>query len=329
MPYRLIPPGQRGNRFWAARGSVGGRRIEISTRQRSKADAERVALQLFAKFDKMSRPARHDDATFGEAAALYRACRALSHAEDWRLRRIEIHLAHMRLTHMTPAVIDRFGLDLYPKPGQSASRNRNVRTPIRTVLRLAVREGWIDPVAVKKERETVPLMPAPTTDQVQRLIAGAEGPLRLLLVWIFGHGQRISMALLLDWVQVDLEAATFRFEDTKIRAWRIAPIHAAALSALQDIPPSNRQGFVFPWRTRWAVYTHLDRLAQATGVRFRPHQARRAFARTLARLGVPTHTAQEAGGWQDSRSIARYIGSDPERARDAVNRIPLPGRPSG
>jgi hypothetical protein len=54
MPYVLIPPRVRGNRYWVARGSAGGRRIEISTKAGNKPDAERYAREFFARAEKVN-----------------------------------------------------------------------------------------------------------------------------------------------------------------------------------------------------------------------------------------------------------------------------------
>jgi integrase len=324
MPYVLIPPRVRGNRYWVARGSAGGRRIEISTKAGNKADADRYARQFFARADAVSQTGRRAEATFSNALRIYREGKSVSAAEAWRLSRLERVIGSVRLMHLTSPIIDRVARDFYPLEHQAASRNRNVRTPIASVMHYAAEAGWIEYRKNKNEKEIVPLMPAPSEDEIARLIGAAEPELRRLLIWIFAHGQRISHALALEWSRVNLARAEFSFLDTKRKVWRTVPIHAQALIVLTEVPATKRKGQVFKWRSRWGVYRQLDRLTKETGIRFRPHAARRAFARKLERAGVPTLSTSEAGGWQDVRSVKRYVGTDPDRLRATIDRNELP-----
>jgi len=330
MAYRLIPPQSRkGNRFWTVRGTFQGRRFEASTGKLEKAEAEKWAVQFVSDVAKRGMSGRSPDMTLAEVFAHFADTKFLAAAEQWRFERLMARFGQYRLAAIDPPTIERFGKEMYPRAEQAASRNRNVATPIASLLHFAAKKKWTEHVVVPKEKEIERNMPAPTEDEMERLISAADGGLRFLLIWLAFHGQRIGHALALEWSHIDLEARVFRYLDTKAKAERELPIHRLALAGLSAVPVAARKGRVFPYRSRWAVYKDLRKLEVKTGIRFRPHDARRGFARTLEAKGVPTHTTREAGGWKDLRSVGRYIGKSIERVRAATAVIDFGGGSKG
>src|SRR5438309_925486 len=78
MPLRLIPPGKRkGNRWYLVRGAIDGRDIEVSTKTRDRAAAERFRKDLERELIARRRPRPGEAMTFATAASLYAEFRGL------------------------------------------------------------------------------------------------------------------------------------------------------------------------------------------------------------------------------------------------------------
>jgi integrase len=153
------------------------------------------------------------------------------------------------------------------------------------------------------------------------LIAVADGKMRLLLVFLFAQGWRISDTLRLTWQDIDLAEATVRYHVSKTDQRLTMPLHLAVLNMLRDDPANI--GRVFPWRNRAALYRDLRPLCRAAGVAFTPHCARQSFATWLGADGASTKEIMEAGAWRDYRSVLRYTSVDEKRVRVTVNRIKI------
>ena len=323
MPLALVPPGRRGNKFWYVRGTINGQRIEASTHATDQRAAQAFANRLIAETLNLSTAAPAGDIRFDEVCKAYIDARAPSKSEVWRLARVMAHFGPRRIADITPASIAQFARSVYPGAQQAASRNRNILTVTSTILHFAADQGWVKWLRLKREKEVKPIMPSPSVEEMQTLINTAEGDMKFLLTWLMCTGMRISHVLSIDWSRIDLRKGVFQFFDSKGKQWLTLPIHDSMMPYLEKIPAAARRGRVFQWRYRWAIYPKLDELHRKTGIKFRPHGARRALARTLEQAGVPTHTTQEAGGWKDSRSVSRYIGQDVERIREATRNIKI------
>jgi integrase len=156
-------------------------------------------------------------------------------------------------------------------------------------------------------------------EDAARLIAAADGKLKLLLVFLFSQGWRISDALRLRWQDIDLSEATVQYHISKTDDWQTMPLHLAVLDMLRAEGPGV--GYIFPWRDRDGAYRALKPLRQKTGIYFTPHMARHSFGTWLngERASIPE--IMEAGAWRDHRSVLRYVGIDQPRVRATINKI--------
>ena len=80
-----------------------------------------------------------------------------------------------------------------------------------------------------------------------RLIAAADGKLKLLLVFLFSQGWRIGDALRLQWADINLNEATVWYRISKTDEAMPMPLNLSLLDMLRD-EPQPRVGRVFPWR---------------------------------------------------------------------------------
>jgi integrase len=101
------------------------------------------------------------------------------------------------------------------------------------------------------------------------LIAAVDGKLKLLLVFLFSQGWRITDVLRLTWRDVDLSDASIRYHISKTDEWATVPLHLAVLDMLRTEEPGV--GYIFPWRDRTNAYRALKPLCQKIGIYFTPH----------------------------------------------------------
>ena len=87
MALELIPPGKRKNNpFFLVRGTLGGRSIEVSTKTRDEAAAQRFKAKLEIKLVKDRLPGPGETVSFRRAAELYFASKALPVADERRIQ---------------------------------------------------------------------------------------------------------------------------------------------------------------------------------------------------------------------------------------------------
>lgn len=242
------------------------------------------------------------------------------------------------------AVARATGRQAYPPPS-AGTINREVTTPLRAIVHFAARQGWrgwTPLAAVRRPEGEVPSRqrPAARDDDVARLlsaIAAASAQIRplesgrqkasdrrrgtlnalyALILLVHERGYRIGEWLRWDWETIDLAAGRARILLSKPDRWadfEISPEAVAALAAL-DARPAGR---VFPWHGRSAVYGAVDAIAPE-GIRWRPHDSRRAVVTAVLRnTGDPT-VARDYVGHASVKTTLRYSVVDPGEVRPQV-----------
>lgn len=321
MPISLYAPGTRkGNRAYIARVTIGGRRAEIST-----GTTDRQAALAFAReFERRlaeDRPPRPGDAvTFSRAADAYLAYRDPLPAEQKRVRLVRAILGNRIVGELRQADLVDAARRLKPRAAP-ATLNREIMRPAAAVLHYAARNGWCDWLRIELFREPRARTRAISIEAAAALVAAADDDdLRLLLIWLFRQGDRISDVLRVRWSDIDLGAATVKLRVSKTDRWRTAPLHYELVAVLGN--RVDKAGRVFRWETKSGVYKPLRALCAQVGVKMTPHMARHSMATWMAAAGVNLRTIMAAGGWSDVKSVVRYAASDVEEVRAAGEQLP-------
>jgi integrase len=326
--FSLFPPGKRrGYKFWLAVVRVGRESFEIRTGETTKAAAERAARAAGKRLvdelvAEQSRPLKAGAVvTFREAADAYLAYRENPKVDVQRLARICVQLGQMPISEISGSDLIAAANALMPD-AKAASKNREVVRPAATVLHYAADNGTIEWVRVKQFKEARPATRAVSTDIASVLIANADDPdLKLLLIWLFHQGNRISEALSVTWDDIDLPAATVRVCISKNNLlWRTVTLHPPVVVALGNVV--DQTGPVFRWKTKSGVYKPLRALCAKLGIYFTPHMARHSMATWANAAGIPLRTIMDMGNWLDHKSVIRYTGSDIETVRAASLKMP-------
>lgn len=326
MPLTLCPPGSRkGNRFWIARGTVCGRRVEVSTGTTDKIAAKRFAVEAEREIEREIAESRVPSpgavVTFAKAARHFEAFRwpgGTPKDDARRLAGLVREIGQKPVGDIVQADLVAAAEALKPI-GSPATRNREVITPASAVLHYAADNGWCLWKRIKRHREPKPKTRAVDFDTAAALIGAADGKQRLLLLWLFKQGDRISDALSITWEMIDLTAGTVSHRQGKTENDRVAPLDDELVVALANEPGKN--GRLFPWRTKSGVYKWLRPLAKGLGITFTPHMARHSVGTWFSAEGAGLRTIMEKLGHSDAKSSLRYQAGDIEVVRQVQNRL--------
>ena len=327
MSFTLLDPGTRkGNKYWIARVTVDGRRHEVATQTTNKAAARRFAEGIERKL-LVSRPPRPGEAvTFRRAVELYCEYRGIDLddrrlPDARRLRALNAVLGNKALADIRQPALVEVANQL--ADGRApATRNREVIRPAAAVLHYASESGYCEWLRVKTFKEAPPVTRAVTQDvAVQLLAAEPDDRKRLLLLWLFRQGTRITQTLSVTWDNISLAEQTFRFYDKKAGKWQTLGLHPEVFEELTCIPQAQRHGRLWPWEHRTSVYSWLQPLATEIGVHFTPHMARHSLGTWLNASGAGLKTIMAALGHTDPKSSLRYQAADIETVRVATLKL--------
>ncbi|MGO9236656.1 MAG: tyrosine-type recombinase/integrase [Methylocella sp.] len=308
---------QRGA-FWYVRGTIRGRTVYASTKERDKASARRFREALetrLARLDGDERPA----ASFAQAAEIYVRTRT-DMSLHWRLdiERLCAAIGELPLGEIRQHVLVDAANQLLPH-GQAATKNSHVIAPAAAILHYAAENELCPHIKVRRLKEKKSTRRPVRKDDAVKLLDAATGDLRLLLIFLFHQGWRIGDTLRLTWRDIDLDAKIVTYRISKTDDCLDVPLADVVADAFESRP--NRVGRVFPWRDLKSVYRALQPLCEAAGVAFTPHRARHSFATWQAAEGASLKEIMEAGVWRDYRSVLRYAQVDIPRVRATMNRI--------
>lgn len=288
MPLKLIKRGD----IWYVRGTVRGRRIceTAGTSERQLADALRAKreAELF------------EAAIFGERAVISFRRAALNYLDfEPRSQRTKDYVGDlidyfgdMRLGKIDQTEADRAVEKIVGFDAAPATKVRVVYTPLTAILTHAAHRGWCAPPDFETPKPPQGKTRWLTPADAEVLIAGAAPHLKPLLTFYLCTGARVSEALDLNWIDVDLAAGRAVFRHTKNERNRVAALPPAAVAALAALP--HRDGCVFR-RDDGEPYTDRKRL-EGGQIKTAFHTACRNAQLTRAAIGPDGEPALDADG---------------------------------
>jgi integrase len=325
MPLHLVKPGERikrvggkdyPNRFYLVRGEIGGRSVEVSTKTTNKSSAEVFKAALEIKLLSQDPPDAGADVTFKEAADAYKAWKNPSGTQLAGLDKLlKTSLAQMRVRKIRH-------IDLVTTANQNpnhsaATKNRMVMRPAAAVLHYAAQNRWCEWLRIPLFKEKKPETRAVSQEQAECVIANAPGAEeRLLLLWLFKMGTRITDTLNVENARINRERRYVEMYVSKTDTWRTFPIDEEVWAEYVNFTPKGEK-YLFRWRSRSSVYRWWNRLCKQLGLYVTPHMGRHSMATWLVDGGADIKTLMEAGGWDDVKSVLRYIKSGVDRVRAA------------
>jgi integrase len=303
MPIKLLAPNKY-TPFYRGRGTYLGQFVNRSTKARKRA----IALKVIANWERdieRGEFAVKGEPTFASAAAAY-----MRAGGDRRfLKRLLEHFGDMVLGNIKQSTIEEAAIRLYPV-GTAATRNRQVYTPISSILRHAgVHLSIRRPKGSVGKVQTGWLWP----EQAEAIFAEAEKldpEFRALLVTLCYTGMRLSEALNLTWNDVRLTDGFAYVPDTKTGEPRAVFLPAVAVAALANVARRG-DGQLFRFAKSGHLYSMLRAAAFRASVSLPERSAFHLFRHTYATwmrryAGADSQALIATGAWKDRKSVDRY-----------------------
>lgn len=322
MPLKLIPPGKRkGYPFYIIRGRFLKQDVEVWTKTTDEMVAERHRSNIERRILDCGVPAPEAVVGFHKAADLYVIAKDLTKREERRIEKLKGAIPNKPIRQIVQADFDTAAMQLHPDDTPE-TRNRNVYTPGASIMHYAARNRWCEWIRLDRPKQRQPETRAAADGVPVALLKAASGKQRLLLLWLFKHGTRISGALSVDCARIHLTQHEYELYISKTRTWRTFPIDDEVWEILaNDSDVQRGEGRLFPWRSRWRVYDWLIPLCKEVGVAFTPHMARHWLGKSLNRNGAGLRTIMNALGQQNYKSAIRYVAEDIEAVRESTKAI--------
>lgn len=336
MPLKLIRPGQRkGNPYFIIRGKVGGRRVEVSTKTTDREAAQALADELAVELRKQGSADAAPVTTFAEAAERYIEAHQPDRRDIGWIRALKHELGSRELATIVSDDFKRTARKLYPDQAPS-SLNRKGVAPGVAVMHYAAENKWCAYHRFKRFAEADPVNRTVPIDTLGKLLVALEaGPTwpaedgrwiqtlaarrkkRLLLLWLFAQGDRITDILKVDWeANIDLRNRRIGRMVGKVKRWAWFPLDDVVFEELANWPEDERKGRLFGnWGGRREnVYKWLKPLCEAAGVAFTPHMARHTVGTAL---GGDLRNVMDKLGHTTAKASLRYNHGHIERVRHA------------
>lgn len=321
----------RRGRIWYVDVSVDGERQRFAAAQR-KSEAELVLARLLLGQDAETEPRGTDTLSDAVEAWLEHAAEKKSLATDrQRLGRVlELMGSKTRLRDVQPRDLDRLRARLLETPTAGRSKQRTLSPgtvnrhldAFRSVLTLAVRNGWLDRSPAEKMRrarepEARDRICSPR--EFERLLeANPSDDMRLALVLGYELGLRRGEVFRLTWRDIDFEAGILTVQLSKTGRRRLVPLSKLAVEALRAHPKRTFQPEVM--HTSIKSFGHRwERLCARAGVEgLHFHDLRHTAATRFRRAGVDLVTVKRIGGWSSWKTMERYQTIDSNDLRKAI-----------
>jgi integrase len=313
MPSYSAPGTRKGNRHWIIRGYVQATQYEVTApKAKNKRDA-RAHWENFSAAIRRSDPVS-EGLTFTDAVRHYEETGERSRAQSNFIKPLEAEIGDVLVDTISPGDVLALGRKLYPR-ARASTINRNVVSVVAAVINRSARDGrcrWFRAERLKAQA-AVKLHPSPGAGEV--LLGATEGYQRLLIAAYHYQGLRPSDALAITWEGIDLYERRFQIVVPKTGRLKSIEMDDAFFTLLANVPPEERHGPLFPWRSRDTIARWLGPLAERLGLRFSARMARHLFASDHAANGASELDLVELGSWTSTQSTKHYVTMRRERAR--------------
>ena len=314
---------RKGRPNWYIRGSVRGQTVFESTETSDKDRADEIRIKREAELLDRSIHGASATATFLEGAVMYME----EGGERRYLTPLIDRLGSMPLAKIDQRVIDATAKAVKPD-ASPATRNRQVLTPIGAVMHFAHERGLCDHIKVRRPKPPKGRVRWLEPDEQETLLAACARHMRMIVMFLFDTGARVSEALYLDWREVNLTQRSVTFIDTKNDEDRTVKLTGRLFEMLAS--SNRREGRVFLTHQMKAyayreggggqIDTAFDGACRRAGITdFSPHDCRHTWATLFYRATKDIDALMTLGGWKDIKSAQRYVHLDVDHLGGAVD----------
>jgi integrase len=333
--------------YWWINYSVNGKRRRISTGTKEKELAEikrkDLELKLFKgeisdKAEPKNRPLLSE--FFRRYTEYIQSDSQIDkHADISRLRILQDYFARKEVRYLdaiTPGMIDDFRVTVLV--GRKPKTVKNYITFLKTALNRAVTWELIEfnPISKIKPPRIVKTFHFYDENEIERLIAEANEPLKTGIIILVNTGMRTGELFHLRWRDVNLKNGSLRvwpYEgySPKGKRPRRIPITAALNKILQGLSKGKGpDDYVYRFNNDpRALYERFAPLLKRQGMKGTLHDLRHTFASHLAMAGVPIPVIKELLGHSDIATTMIYAHLSPEAHSAAIELLPHGWCPDG
>lgn len=257
--------------------------------------------------------------TFEEAVLVY-----LRTGGDGRFLtdRLLDQIGHVRCDEFTDKVMTDAQAAIYPTAAKSTI-NRQLYTPVIAVLNLAA-QGQAWKVNLRRPKGHTKLKPAhsPADQWFMATLPLMRPAMRALILFCTIHGPRVGNAIRCRRRDFDGEALQLLDKNGTYQRYRLAPVVAEAIQALDH----GRDELFWPLTpaSRSNVFRELRRVCERAAVEyFTPHKiGRHAFAKRMLREGYSLAHVASAGGWNNIKVVGELYGAfERDEAQAAAGQV--------
>jgi integrase len=291
----------RGKTYWVS-GTINGNRVRESTGHTGKERARQWAAKREWELEQEGVFGPESVFTFGAALNMY----IEGGGEQRFLMPLLDEMGNRLVKDIMPGDIVDLANRLYPD-ASSATKNRQVITPVTAIFRHAAKRGKCAPLLIERfETKRIIRRKTATWEWVRSFTATAKPKLVALALFLPSTAARIGEALALEWKDVDLEAGTALLRDTKNGEDRLTTLLPPVREALMALPRRAGQKMVFEFYDRSDVRRQVIVACAKAGI-----------ATTMNADGVDPRTAASAGGWKTVR-MYQEIYAQPGDEQSAI-----------
>ncbi|MCZ6849955.1 MAG: tyrosine-type recombinase/integrase [Alphaproteobacteria bacterium] len=313
------------NRTYVVRGRINGKEHEIYTASTKKKGAggaeeewENYKLRIWSERDAVPTP---ETATFRDAVMMYREATNLSPREGHHVAKLEAYFGDTLISDIRPQSLIGAAHAIYPGR-RPQTKNRQAIRPAAAIIHHLAKNDLCNWIRTEQLTEDDPFKPTAFPDEVEILIRAArkqgDHELAALLETLAYQGWRITETIEVERANIDFQKARIQRWVSKSRRWRWVSVDREVCAAWAALP-KNPDGRLFTYKERKAVYKAIDALGFPK--KYRPHMSRRGFATELKNQGHDLLDIAEAGGWEDVKSVARYVQADLNRTRRTLSSL--------
>lgn len=304
----LTPKKRPKSPYWVLRGTIDGKRVEVSRKWTTAAEARRAIAGIVAE---------HTADQVGEKGLTFRQAMKLYHEVKPNARFLEPldrFFGSCLVKDITNAEMRRAANALYPSCSPATVR-RQLYTPVKAILNHAAEEDLCAAPRLKApaggKRRTDFLLPDQADALLTALTSESNGFLAPLVTFLLGQGCRMGETLTLDGTDVSLANRMAILRDTKNGEERRVTLIPRVLAALSTLPTIGVPGPVFrrldgyPFRAGkdngGQISKPFSRAAKAAGLdpaRFTPHVCRHSWATWFYAQTRDVLRLQNEGGWK-------------------------------
>lgn len=304
----LTPKRRPKSPYWVLRGTINGKRVEVSRKWTTAAEARRAIPSIIDEHT--ADPIDPRKLTFRQAKKLYLQAKP----EARFLEALDRFFGDTLVTEITNAEMRRAANALYPTAAPATIR-RQLYTPMKAVLNFAAEEDLCAAPRLKSpsggNKRTEFFMPDQADGIVTAMMREPNVFLAALVTFLFGQGVRMGEALTLDGTDVSLENRIAILRDTKNGEERRVTLIPRVVAALSTLPTVGIPGPVFrrfdgyPFRSGQdnggQIAKPFRRAVTAIGLdptRFTPHVCRHSWATWFYAQTKDVRRLQDEGGWK-------------------------------